>query len=96
MGVTPGVVEPTFQSRSARRFPWKPGIAGRFFSKSCAVPNVYQSALVRFAFDLGTEKPLKLIKSSIILTAAESSEIRECPETVALQVKGLTKGLYRD
>jgi hypothetical protein len=34
-------------------------IAGRFFSNSCAVPNVYQSSLVRFAFDLGTRTEIK-------------------------------------
>jgi hypothetical protein len=46
----------------------------RLLSKSCAVPNVYQSVLVSFATELGTQKPLKLIKSSIILSAPESPE----------------------
>jgi hypothetical protein len=64
MGVTPGVVWPRFQGRSARPFPWKPGIAGRFLSKSCAVPNVYQSILVSFVLDLGTQnkKQVKVSK----------------------------------
>jgi hypothetical protein len=55
MGVTPGVVEPTFQSRFARPFPWKPGIADRLRSNPRAVPNVYQTGLVSFRFNLGTQ-----------------------------------------
>jgi hypothetical protein len=53
--VTPGVVKPTFQSRSARPFRWKPGIADRLRSNPRAVPNVYQTGLVSFGFNLGTQ-----------------------------------------